>query len=132
MLEHPPSITWWKPDSLQAKNYCSAPVARLQKLHPAQVFHHSRIFRRFSERIQVCHPCNTVNWNKQIRKPCRMIPIIFENFIETYRLNWSFHAQNDTHFLYYDKTKKSAKAPLHRNAVPVFDGFSYSFYFWLI
>ena len=41
------------------------------------------------------------------------------------------HAQNDTHFLYYDKTKKSAKAPLHRNAVPVFDGLSYSLIFIL-
>lgn len=35
-------------------------------------------------------------------------------------------------FFITTKLKKSAKAPLHRNAVPVFDGFSYSFYFWLI
>lgn len=35
-------------------------------------------------------------------------------------------------FFNYDKTKKSARDTLHKNAVPVFDGFSYSFYFWLI
>lgn len=34
-------------------------------------------------------------------------------------------------FFITTKTKKSAKAPLHRNAVPVFDGFSYSLIFIL-
>lgn len=34
-------------------------------------------------------------------------------------------------FFITTKLKKSAKAPLHRNAVPVFDGFSYSFIFIL-